>query len=48
MLDPKDHPCLFSDPNIHNREARVKLTELMFEKFQVPALYLVKNAVLAR
>ena len=48
MLDPKDHPMLFADPNIHNRESRVKLTELMFEKFQVPALYLVKNAVLAR
>jgi actin-like protein 6A len=48
MLDPKDHPMLFADPNIHNRDSRIKLTELMFEKFQVPALYLVKNAVLAR
>lgn len=28
-------------------QCREKTTEIMFEKFQVPALYLAKNAVLS-
>ena len=29
------------------RNKREKITELMFEKYQIPAFFLVKNAVLA-
>ena len=31
----------------NTRAKREKLTEIMFEKYNVPAFYLVKNAVLA-
>ena len=47
MLDPRDHPVLLTEPNITNRDTRTKMTELFFEKFQVPAMYISKTAVLS-
>lgn len=47
MINPKETPILFTEPSIHNKEARLKLTEFMFEKFQVPALFICKAPVLA-
>jgi len=44
---PIDHPILFSEPSLHNKESRGKLTELMFEKFGIPAMYISKSAVLS-
>ena len=41
------HPVLFSESPWNLRSKREKLTELMFEKYNVPAYFLVKNAVLA-
>ena len=41
------HPVLFSESPWNIRNKREKLTELMFEKYNVPAYFLVKNAVLA-
>lgn len=41
------HPVLMSEAPLNTRNKREKLTELMFEKYQVPAFFLVKNAVLA-
>eukprot|EP00094_Tigriopus_californicus_P004305 TCALIF_04150-PA protein Name:"Similar to ACTL6B Actin-like protein 6B (Homo sapiens)" AED:0.05 eAED:0.05 QI:191/0.5/0.66/1/1/1/3/0/457 len=41
------HPVLFSEAPWNQRAKREKLTELLFEKYQVPAFFLVKNAVLA-
>lgn len=41
------HPVLFSESPWNIRSKREKLTELMFEKYNVPAFFLVKNAVLA-
>ena len=41
------HPVLFSEPAWNQKARREKLTELMFEKYNVPAFFLVKNAVLA-
>lgn len=38
---------LFSEASWNVRNNREKLTELMFEKYNVPAFFLVKNAVLA-
>lgn len=47
MLDPRDHPILLTEPNITSRDIRTKMTELFFEKFQVPAMYISKTAVLS-
>lgn len=41
------HPVLMSEPPWNARGKREKLTELMFEKYNIPAFFLVKNAVLA-
>lgn len=41
------HPVLFSECSWNVRQNREKLTELMFEKYNVPAFYVVKNAVLS-
>jgi len=41
-----DTPILFSENAIHNKERRMKLTEQMFEKYKIPALFLVKDPVL--
>ena len=46
-LDLTDHPVLFSEPSVHNKENRVKLTEFMFEKYKIPAIYICKSAVLS-
>lgn len=41
------HPVLFSESAWNVRTNRERLTELMFEKYNVPAFFVVKNAVLA-
>lgn len=41
------HPVLFSECSWNVRTNRERLTELMFEKYNVPAFFVVKNAVLA-
>lgn len=41
------HPVLFSECPWNQRQKREKLTEIMFEKYKVPAFFLVKNAALA-
>ena len=45
--DPTDHPLLMAEPSFNPTANRLKLTEIAFEKFSVPALFLSKNAVLA-
>jgi actin-like protein 6A len=47
MLNPKDTPLLFTENSIHQRDLRVKLTEFLFEKYQVPAIFLCKDSVLS-
>lgn len=41
------HPVLFSESPWNHRQKRERLTEIMFEKYKVPAFFLVKNAALA-
>jgi len=41
------HPVLFSEASWNQKARREKLTEIIFEKYNVPAFFLVKNAVLA-
>lgn len=41
------HPVLFSEASWNIRAKREKITEIMFEKYSIPAFFLAKNAVLA-
>lgn len=46
-VDSRDHPILFSEPAIHNKNNRMNLAQLMFEKFDVPAMFVAKSPVLS-
>ncbi|OMJ20669.1 Actin-like protein 6A [Smittium culicis] len=46
-LNSSEHPVLFSEPNWNDEESREKLTELMFEKFNVPGFFVSKSAALS-
>ncbi|KAK6925230.1 Actin family [Dillenia turbinata] len=46
LIDPKEHPMLVAEPSSNTQQQRERATELMFEKYKVPALFLAKNAVL--
>ncbi|KAL6518154.1 Actin-related protein 4 [Orobanche minor] len=46
LIDPKEHPMLLAEPCSNTQQQREKTAEIMFEKYQVPALFLAKNAVL--
>ena len=46
-LNLSDHPLLFSEPSLHNKNNRKNLAEFMFEKYKIPAIYICKSAVLA-
>jgi len=41
------HPILMSESSLNETQRREKLTEIMFEKYNVPAFFLAKSAVLA-
>lgn len=45
--DNELHPVLMSEPSWNERSKREKLTELMFEKFNIPAFFLCKTPVLS-
>lgn len=47
VADSKHHSVLFTEPPWNKKEKREKLAELMFEKYNAPAFFLVKNAVLS-
>ncbi|CAI2371157.1 unnamed protein product [Moneuplotes crassus] len=47
QLDLTEAPLLFTEPNMHNKDHRLKLTEILFEKCNVPCLFICKNAVLS-
>lgn len=42
-----DHPVLLSEKPFNSSQSRMKYTEIMFEKFGVPAEFMSKDAVLA-
>jgi actin-related protein len=44
--DSKEHPILMSEVSYNTPTHREKITEIMFERFEVPAFFLSKNAVL--
>ena len=45
--DCKSFPILFSEPPLHNKEFRYKITEIMMEKFQIPGFFMNKSPVLS-
>ncbi|KAI6183915.1 actin [Aphelenchoides bicaudatus] len=47
ISDSKNHGVLFSETPWNVKDKREKLAELMFEKYQVPSFFLIKNAVLS-
>ena len=47
MVNILETAVLFSENAIHNKEMRMKLTEQMFEKYKIPALFIVKDPVLS-
>lgn len=44
---PANHPVLMSEAPWNTKDKRETLTELLFEKYDIPALFLCKNAVLS-
>jgi actin-like protein 6A len=46
-VEPKHHPVLLAEATFNTRQLREAATELLFEKYQVPAMFVAKNAVLA-
>jgi actin, other eukaryote len=47
MIAPEEHPMLFSEPVNNVRANRETLTQLLFEKYNVPGMYLSIQGVLA-
>jgi len=46
-IDPAEHPVLLTEPPLNPRPNREKMCEIMFETFNVPALYIAMQAVLS-
>ncbi|KAK6184521.1 hypothetical protein SNE40_001833 [Patella caerulea] len=45
--DADHHPVMMSEPAWNTREKRERMTEIMFEKYNVPAFFLSKSPVLS-
>eukprot|EP00073_Rattus_norvegicus_P034263 XP_008758407.1 PREDICTED: actin-like isoform X2 [Rattus norvegicus] len=46
-IAPEQHPILVTDPPLTTKEARSKMTQILFETFNFPALYLANQGVLS-
>jgi len=46
QLSPSEHPILMAEPSFNTKPLREKSTEILFEKYKIPALFVSKNAVL--
>jgi len=46
-VDPKERPLLVCEPSCNTDEIREKVVALLFEKYEVPAVFIAKDAVLS-
>eukprot|EP00177_Eucheuma_denticulatum_P004740 GFKZ01008615.1.p1 GENE.GFKZ01008615.1~~GFKZ01008615.1.p1 ORF type:complete len:412 (-),score=61.44 GFKZ01008615.1:1305-2540(-) len=46
-VDTRENALMYADPNHNGRKARERISEIVFEKFDVPAVYLARSAVLS-
>ncbi|MFX0091215.1 MAG: actin, cytoplasmic 2 [Candidatus Hodarchaeota archaeon] len=44
-VDPSEHPVLLMEPPLNPRHYKDKMAEIMFETFNVPALYIFNQAI---
>ncbi|XP_026478012.1 actin-3-like isoform X1 [Ctenocephalides felis] len=47
QVDTKEHPILMTESAISEKSNRTKMTQIMFEKFSTPAMFLATPAVLS-
>jgi len=47
QVAPEEHPVLMTEAPLNPKENREKITEVLFETFNVPAFYLSISSVLA-
>jgi len=46
-LNPNEHPIMLTEPPLNDNKNKEKMAELMFETFNVPALYISMQAILS-
>lgn len=46
-LSMEEHPMMIAEPSQNEKSVREKMVELMFEKYNVPAVFIAKDAVLS-